>query len=372
MLRNFCPACKTLLASPPQACCCFLPNICQKPNAPSAVRISVLTLLEIKTTHTLRLSFFFVLLCVFFTAHLSAQPVVFAPDGAVWRYNMYTNGPPFGSRQYRYVVTGDTLLNGWNARRLQGEIWGVSGFVPEPIMTRYVATVGERVYHWVDSEFVLLYDFGATPGDTIHSRVDGSFPFSYNGAPPPGVIDFSYIVDSVAVRTIGGLPQRVLFTRPTNPSEGWELSPNFGSWTVSERVGAFSGTWFGQLSLIITEGYGPSFRCYSDADIFVKGDLTGLDCDSVVSVAQPSPVLRVDIGPNPFRSTFSIAIPDGAPQPLLLKLSSISGAIVRQIPLYPGQQQVELPLLPTGLYLWHIKQEGAVVARGKLAKVDVD
>ncbi len=320
----------------------------------------------------MRLSFLFALVCALFTAHLFAQPVVFAPVGAVWRYNMYTSTAPYGSRQYRYIVTGDTLLNGWNARRLQGEIWGVSGFVPEPIMTRYVATVGERIYHWVDSNFVLLYDFEAAPGDTIHSRVDGTFPFYYNGGSPQGILDFSYIVDSVAVRTIGGLSQRVLFTRPANSFEGWELSPTFGSWTVSERVGAFSGTWFGQQPLIITKGYGPSFRCYSDADIFVTGELTGLDCDSVVSVASPTPALRVDIGPNPFRNMLSISIPDDAPQPLLLQLRSIAGAIVRQIPLYPGQQQVELPLLPTGLYFWHIEQETAVVARGKLAKTEID
>lgn len=322
----------------------------------------------------MRHSFWFTIGLFLFPFILLAQPVNFAPVGAIWRYNMsiYTLDP-YGSKQYRYVVTGDTLINGWNARRLQGEVWGATGFQPAASMTRFVASVEDRVYHWVDTSFVLLYDFGASPGDTIHSRIGGgSFPFDNHCASPPPLgftLDFSYVVDSVAIRTVGGLAQRVLFTHPTNFDEMWYFPLYPVLWTVTERIGSVSGTWFGEYPACITEGYWPSLRCYSDADMFFEGVLTGTACDSVVSAAGPVPALRVDIGPNPFQSDLSVTIPDDAPLPLWLQISGISGSITDRIPLSRGPQRIALPARAAGLYFWQIEHLGAIVARGKLVKM---
>ena len=60
------------------------------------------------------------ILCPFL---LPAQNTVFAPEGAVWRYNMYTFNTTYGVKQYRYVAAADTFIFGKNARIMQGEIW---------------------------------------------------------------------------------------------------------------------------------------------------------------------------------------------------------------------------------------------------------
>lgn len=318
---------------------------------------------------TLTLAFGFSL---FSPTHVSSQ-TVFAPPGATWRYNMYTvyPNPPYGGKQYRYVATTDTIINGWNARTMQGEIWTNGAFVPSPVMTRYVSVLGDKVYHLVDTTFELLYDFGAQPGDTIFSAVDGIFPFD-NGcwSPPGGRFEFTYVIDAVGTATIDGETLRTQTVHtPNNGFFGWSITgPTDG--ILIERIGLkFGGTWFGGFEVTTNKGYLATLRCYEDSTIFYKGYTAGLDCDSVVATSSPDrPVFAV--GPVPFDTEIRLTIPENTGKDLVFNLININGGQVLQQKVDEGDHIIYPGNLPAGFYVWQISSRGKITGAGKLIKIN--
>lgn len=310
-----------------------------------------------------------------FFSHMLFAQTTFAPPGAVWRYNAYTAGNNYGANQYRYVATSDTLLNGWNAQIIQGEIWTDGAFVLSPVMTRYVAVSGSKVYHRVDTSFVLLYDFDAQPGDTIFSAVDGYFPFwNFCSHLSGGIIPFSYVIDSVGTMTIDGTILRTQYVRNTNaPFTGWNiLGIRTGSPDVPliERIGSpYMGTWFGGNTGCIQEGSPSSLRCYADNEIFFEGDTQGLSCDSVVSTSAPV-LVKLAVGPNPFKDVLIVKIPDNlsGSQPIF-RLLDLLGQEVFSTPLTAIENKISTGSLPPGMYVWQVEWRGKVLPVGKVVKM---
>lgn len=298
-----------------------------------------------------------------------AQSPIFAPVGAVWRYNA-SDDNGLGSRHYRYVVTADTVINGWDARVMQGEIWNGSAFVPSPVMTRYVSTTADKVFHWVDTSFVLLMDFSAQPGDTIHSAVSGIFPFWNNCYNPPSErVDFYYIIESAGVEEVSGVMLRnQKIIQPWWEWGEWNILGIFGDWgKLTERIGPNpSGTWFGGNLNCIQEPPA-SLRCYTDNDIFYEGWTEGLPCDSVVSTNVPEQI-TFRVGPNPVSESISITVPESGQGPFQFLLYDLTGQLIIQNQIQEGDNNISVQHLLHGFYLWEIRQEIQVMESGKLVK----
>lgn len=313
-------------------------------------------------------------LFLFFSKILFAQ-TEFAQPGTIWRYNTYTSGFYYGANQYRYVVTSDTLLNGWNARTVQGEIWNNGAFEPSPVMTRYVAVSGNKVYHRVDTSFVLLFDFDAQPGDTIFSAVDAYFPFwNFCSHLWGEQLSFSYVIDSVGTMTINGTTLRTQYVRSADTiPTGWNilgLGTGNPQVPIIERIGSpYVGTWFGGNTGCIQEGYPSSLRCYSDNDIYFEGDTQGLPCDSVVSTT--TPVLgSLSVGPNPFQDVLRIKIPDTfSGTQTVFRLTDLFGREVLQTTLTAFENEISTYNLPAGMYVWQMEWRGKFWQAGKVVKM---
>ena len=306
---------------------------------------------------------------------LVSQSVNFAPIGAEWRYNSHHESitKPYGADQYRYVVTKDTLIKDWNARVLQGEIWTNGAFVPYNFMKRYVSTNDDKVYHWVDTTFVLLYDFAALPGDTIYSAVDGNLQFeNYCYNPYGNYLEFAYIIDSVSTIEIDGEILRTQYIhRHWQANSYWNIlgimeeAPNA---KLIERIGAYpAGTWFGGNTFCIQVGTPASLRCYKDNNIFFEGDTQSLPCDSVVSVSELQKHF-ITVGPNPFSDEIYINASGYTLNPgTQFYLFNYLGQPIAQMKISEGFNNLNINV-PSGIYFWEIRQDVISIANGKLMK----
>ena len=316
--------------------------------------------------------FLFLVLGFILPALLLAQNVVFAPLGAVWTYNTYSDGAVYGANQYRYVVKKDTLMAGWNARVVQGEIWGNGTFVPNAQMTKYVSTVGEKVYYWVDNAFVLLYDFGAQPGDTIISAVGNPFPFPNDCSQPPGEYrNFGYIIDALGSIEVDGEILRTQYVHPMDsPFVDWNILGTFtGNANVylTERIGSANiGTWFGGNINCTQGGIPATLRCYRDSEIAVEGDTQGLPCDSVVSTYTPLPDIACSVTFNHSSNEISVHIPEDITESLQFCLTDLLGRNVLCSSVKAGQNMLQTRALPGGIYVWTVDDGRNLRQRGKI------
>lgn len=313
------------------------------------------------------------------TSFLHAQSVSFAPVGAKWTYNKHHEifTKPYGAEQYRYVVLKDTIVFGWNARIMEGEVWTDGAFVPSPSMRRFVSVVEDKVYHLVDSTFELLYNFGAQTGDTIFSAIN-AFSTFYNPGynpypiPPASRINFSYVIDSTGTIDVQGKTLRTQFVHNTHDMSAnpWQIQGiyAFPNEPIIERIGSFpSALWFGSGFIVLPpEGQLSTFRCYQDDEIYFEGNTLGLPCDSVVGVNMPEQIL-FSVSPNPFTSAINIDIPDHFGS-LSFSLFDLTGMQILQQSVSTGNNQIATYHLNGAFYFWQITQRGAILGSGKLIK----
>ena len=251
---------------------------------------------------------------------------------------------------------------------MQGEIWTDGAFVPAPEMTRYTYTEGDKVYHSLDTGFVLLYDFGAQPGDTIYSAVDGAFPFENNCYGPPGMhVDFSYVIDCLGTQAIDGIRLCTQYIHNPNEVPGFWGIPGEGQIApIIERIGVHpSGTWFGGGNYCVQKGWYAGIRCYSDSEIFVKGNTTGIACDSVVATYTPL-LPGFSISPNPFMEELKLVVPAHSYPDLQFALYHYSGQEISRSALRQGDNILHTGTLPAGVYFWEIRSGARLLGNGKL------
>ncbi len=241
----------------------------------------------------------------------AGDTTIFAPLGATWSYNPETWGPPwFSNPLFAYfLVERDTTILGYQARAIGFYVNEENQLVRIDSLTKYVSTLGNKVFYKVGDEFVLLYDFGAQIGDTIHSKVE-DFPYSLGCVSgfSEGVIEFSYVVDSIGTTIIDGEELRMLYVHTLDNFP----DPNWHFWEpIVERLGyaGWGGFWWGQGGGCILEtGY---LRCYVDQDIMWRSNYfnNGLPCD-YTDVSEIPISSQLNISPNPSKSF--VCVPDDA------------------------------------------------------------
>lgn len=311
-------------------------------------------------------------LTVFSAFYLSAQSTVFAPVGASWRYNAYVDNTFIGAKQYRYNVTGDTLLYGKTASIIKGEYWelGYDNFQPVESMTRYVTTDGDQVLILSDTTYYVLFDFAAQPGDTVFAKIKGGTTLfeNYCGIDNDSLIDLSYVIDSVGVKIVDGIPLRVQYTHDISSDNCWVIS-GIGA-TIIERIGTrYFGTWYGTNPIIITKGWHAHLRCYQDNDLFFKGSMNQEQCNTTVAAIEPA-LVPVAVTPTAFSQEIKVQKPSDYSAPLHFTLYNAWG-----IPVLQADMQNEVQLIPTGdlmagIYFWTATDGRRILASGKVVKIE--
>lgn len=309
---------------------------------------------------------------------LSAQ-VDFAPVGAQWRYNAHieTINPAYGARQYRYVVTADTTVQGRAARKIQYESWENGGFVPFAPSTRLVSTTGDKVYHWVDTSFVLLFDFGAQPGDTIVSAMSNRPAGLYSNPgydSPYETIPFSYVIDSLGTLSVNGASLRVQYVRNTAGffEESWHISgfyPSDSVYTLIEKIGPYpSGLWFGSGAIVAPPEGSPlsTLRCYQDETLYFEGNTLGLPCDSVVATRTLWPDIDCLVTFSRSSNQIYVHIPDDITESLQFCLADLLGHSVLCTSVKAGTNILPTTALPLGIYVWTVNDGQVLRQRGKI------
>jgi|GEM_PF-756745 len=272
---------------------------------------------------------------------------IFAPIGSAWYYVAPSFGPPWMvvPLYFQFLTEKDTFMLGYHARII-GCYVNVEGQLERRNdLTKYVATVGQKVFYKVGDDFVLLFDFGAQGGDTIHSKVE-PFELNLGCSSPDTIIDFSYVIDSIKVQQFDGGDLLAQYVTSIDQFPG----PNWGfgfldDAPIYERIGYFGlgGFWWGVGGdgCILETG---NLRCYVDDQIIWKssGFNSSLACDYLYSTEVEQEQSNF-IFPNPSFGKFTL--PGHA---RLLSVFSLEG---KEANYTQSENEIDLSGNPAGLYI---------------------
>jgi len=279
---------------------------------------------------------------------------VFAPIGATWYYSNASFAPPWSTDPLYclFLVEKDTFMLGYHARVI-GCYVNVEGHLERRNeLTKYVAAIGQKVFYKVGDEFVLLYDFGAQAGDTIYSKVE-PFELSLGCISPDTIIDFSYVIDSVALHLVDGENLIAQFVSSIHQSPGL----NWGFWDfipIYERLGnwGWGGFWWGtgMDGCILEGGY---LKCYIDDQItwHQPGFNESYACDYLYAGDAESEK-TIPIFPNPTSGLFTLS-----EHARVLSIYSLEGKEVNFISM---ENRIDLSGNPAGLYVVKFEVEKQV------------
>ena len=287
------------------------------------------------------------ILCIFSCGITYSQnTTIFAPKGATWYYSAWTLFPP--PPQFVFVSEGDTMINNINARIIQ--YYTIDSGIAYPVdsLNKFIYTLGNQVYYWVEDDFYLLFDFDAQPGDTIFSRAEYYPVFlGCDSDFSNGPVDFNYVIDSTGSINIDGVDLRTQYVTPVNTkgSIDWTLDG-----PIVERIGLFSYSnfWWGRGEGCILGGFSGLLRCYEDPDIYFKnlGDKFDLPCEFINGLEVTEDKLN-SIYPNP--ATDILSLPANAD---LINIYNYTG---QKLISCKKQNQIDITLLQPNIYFIHYR-----------------
>ncbi|HLT94574.1 MAG TPA: T9SS type A sorting domain-containing protein [Membranihabitans sp.] len=303
----------------------------------------------------MRLTTLISLTCLsFFFQQLQAQNegVEWAPIGATWHYSYrYMSTPAVD-----YIVmesTKDTIVNGKNARLIEGRIYSEGGF-NIPATDRYddgsyiIYQQGDSVFYLRENKFELLYDFSMKVGDTMNIVT----PNGHN--PSRGIDTLLHIrVDSIGVKIVNGDTLR----RQVVSMNLEKYRSTYRFWgEIIEGIGI--ETFFLPYNDLLCDLSCPNpLRCYQDSTVFYKR--TELACDTTyvfTSTEGLIPLSEIRLYPNPvFSGSGQLSIE--GPDRFTWRLRDIhGGTLYHSTRESSGKETAALPSgLSPGMYLVEIQ-----------------
>ncbi|MGB1203994.1 MAG: T9SS type A sorting domain-containing protein [Chitinophagales bacterium] len=265
----------------------------------------------------------------------------FAPIGAKWQFEQYGC---FGNPAYygflNIEVMKDTFLLNKNARVLSV---AYINDCSENMSNQEIilASEGDKVYHYLNESYYVLYDFSAQVGDTIWHQ-----PTAFQHTDPiyqqfDVTIDrFCSIVDSISTITIDGQILRQQHIRACDSGENFY---GLGG-KVIEKIGFLKGLLGTPSYEVFLLGISyPYLRCYEDNTIFYEHHY----CKSVgiVDVEEQS---EISIYPNPTTDFLHIETLNLGIQPLVFY--NVEGKIVFSQEITSSKTKINVTHLPKGIY----------------------
>ncbi len=203
--------------------------------------------------------------------------------GATWTYGSGESGDQCLPYQARFVFVGDTVVDGFQAQRIDrfSQVVWQGTLISSSAIAGVTRTNGDVVWDWNGSTWDTLYWFSAVPGEQWRQ-----WPFAEN-CPNYAwyVLDTGVVVlDGVSLRTVSAE------VRVSGIPTGQAV-------TFTERIGGGGG------SIFPFPGSGPcegvfecvlGFICYRDDELN-----DGSDCELTLGVPDPPGISTVSVYPNP-------------------------------------------------------------------------
>ena len=190
-------------------------------------------------------------------------PQIWGENNAVWHYSQTMFMPPFTHPYIKFTVTGDTLINGEQAKIFKEEKISIND---TSYIETYMKSDSNRVYVFSPelNSFQLIYDFNALPGDTVHV-------FRRVPKDPLGNDTITIVVDSLSTLEVNGETLNVQHVRQVHSfDDKYNLNGE-----IIEHIG-WTGFMF-PLHAWADPPYGGILRCFQNDSIHLK--LSEVDCD---------------------------------------------------------------------------------------------
>ena len=301
-----------------------------------------------------RIILIFLISYAFFCPQLHAQKdsVEWAPLGATWYYSYEYYATPRVD-YLKMESTKDTLVNGQNARLIEGTIYTESGYII-PATEKYedgsfiIHQNGDSIFYLRENKFELLYDFSLEAGDTMDVVTPGPYRPRYDN-------------DTMIQITIDSIGEVVLHgdtLRKQVVSMNWEKYNDtyIFQGEIIEKVGI--ELFFLPFDDLVCDLSCPGqLRCYQDSTVFYKRVEMACDTTYLPTPTENLPGKpEIRLYPNPVTSGAAQVHIEG-PDRFTWKLRDIHGRILYQSAQEEfGKISASLPAgLCSGIYLVEIQ-----------------
>lgn len=239
--------------------------------------------------------YFLILLLLTSVLQINAQK--WFPIGATWYYNyipsdageLENEGKDY-NHYFTYEVEKDTVIEGKTCQKLISKYYRSETEIInwESQYVRYDED-SNKVYHYWDNEFHMLYDFTLSVGDTFRTTLY-SYPhkYFYIEFGDNGQCNVDFLVDSIFYKAIDDTLYKSYGLKFNDT-----LMTHSGFYGYTEKIGVVS-LFFGcvELGPIFTDEfpnspYGP-LRCYQDNEVYYVNDTRWNSCDYLNSVNKAS------------------------------------------------------------------------------------
>lgn len=246
---------------------------------------------------------------LFLPYYSNAQKIRFTDTSNVWFFD-YGNQTVFGVKTKKTV--GDTIIKGKTYRKMYVN----AGLTSHPDLIRE-DTIAKKVYVYMDSVDILLYDFSQKVGDTFISKA----PFK-NGR---------HILMSIDSIKIDSFWYKTITYQPVNSANGF-------SYSVIENIGCYNGLGFPYWNYVTVEYY-ERLKCFYHKNRKVVFPATSnINADSCYEFTQYVSVNNLDsiikhnviISPHPITMQTVMSLPYTMTSGKLVVVNSVGQLIIEK------------------------------------------
>lgn len=271
----------------------------------------------------------------------------FAPIGAIWHYTQSTINPDVTSFKTLESIS-DTTINGIQCKKI---VEVERYFDTLNVSSIFMYSENDSVFFFADSNFHLLYDFGAIAGDTIIL----DYFSTYNGTP------LKMIIDSVSTISVNGQNRKIQYI-----SCGDGNFIEFGHHII-EGIGntyfmfpTYDGTMNGPL------------RCYQDdstslflSPFYPNNAWNHQDCEEIITgIEESNSSGNISIYPNPVKNKFSIKNID---KETAFRIYNVNGSILIQ-GMISESNEINLEAYSKGIYFIELENKDLLIIRKIIKK----
>lgn len=285
-------------------------------------------------------------------------------NGTTWYYDKVSIDNDKNHGYSKYEVTGDTLINGKNAKKITITSIDYDGTMDDsdPILVAYEEN--QKIYFWDTDTFLLRYDFSLSQGDTSHAH---RVLADCEAATP-------LIIDTVWTDTINGEPvlaQTLSFTYEVLFGIEFEYKE-----TVHQGLGVIAKNGFksiiqcANVDAVINQ---TPLRCYTingenNKTEFWTEEVGDFPCDTLINTDNVSSFeieTDLNIYPNPFENQISIRSNELINS---ISLSDVNGKTIMMENLNNKSTSIQTTNLTSGIYLIRLNLESGKTITQKVIK----
>lgn len=272
-----------------------------------------------------------------FSLQASAQYASTLEDGNTWLGRFYG----WGVSDYSFVVNGDSMV----MNTFYKKVYGAYDMSAPPVFVALLREEVEtgKVYRY-DGEGgeELIYDYSLEEGESTTIVAMG--------------MEYEVTIDSVEIITVDGEPRKKLI---------FDDAGRYAFWI--EGVGSIYGIL--DPALAYSADYDPILFCFYSNNVLTWTSYpNSFQCLDVLSVENKSTHYSIEAWPNPFVDNINISLL-GNFSNASIRVTSLTGKLVRQENLNTGIKQLTLEDLESGVYMLTITDARGATSTKRIVKL---